>query len=184
MSHPCCGACSDLEGRERPAPWGDGRAFTRRHSGDPRGTAKSLASGLRLPVELQIPSAESGLGFYAARSYSLTSPPSTGERAVDVEVVAREHGRGLGAPEPAPGAVVTARWRWRYAQMFEDLADRGGADAVSEAEQSALDALVSQPGFVPGHLFDQPRRVRVDRWAPGPVRIGPSGGRPGVDATA
>src|SRR5256885_7685617 len=69
-----------------------------------------------------------------------------GERAVDVEVVAGEHGGGLGGQEPSPGGVVAAYGCGWDAEAFEDPADGGRADPVAEAEQFALHTLVAPTG--------------------------------------
>jgi hypothetical protein len=68
-------------------------------------------------------------------------------RAVHMEEVARQHGRGLGAQELPPGRVgVPDRCR-RYPQPLEDTADRRRSHAVTEFEQLALDSLYPQLGF-------------------------------------
>jgi hypothetical protein len=104
-----------------------------------------------------------------------------GERAVDMEEVAGQHGRRLGAEEPSPGGVVVADRRWWDPAAFEDPADRGRADPMAEAEQFALDALVAPAGIVSGHLFDQGDDGRVDGWAAGTAGICPvSGDQPPV----
>ena len=99
--------------------------------------------------------------------------PFQGDRAVDVEEVHGQHGRGLRAQEPSPGRVGgPQRCRW-YPPPLEDPADRGCADAVAELEQFALDALVA-PGLVlAGHPFDQRDDRWVEGWATGAVRVGP-----------
>ncbi|MGC5023023.1 hypothetical protein [Micromonospora sp. DT47] len=95
------------------------------------------------------------------------------ERAVHMEEVAGEHRGSLRAQESPPCGAVTAYRRWWYPQLFEDLADGGGADAVSEAEQFALDSLVAPAGIVPGRPLDQTGDGWVDWRATGPVRVGP-----------
>jgi hypothetical protein len=72
--------------------------------------------------------------------------PFQGDRAVDVEEVHGQHGRGLRPQEPTPGRVGRSQRRRRYPPSLEDPADRGCADAVAELEQFALDALVA-PGL-------------------------------------
>ncbi len=75
--------------------------------------------------------------------------------AVDVEVVAGQHGRGLSRQELSAGGVVTARrCRWD-AEPVEDPTDRGRARLVAEAVPFALDACVAPAGIVTGHLLDQ-----------------------------
>jgi hypothetical protein len=51
-------------------------------------------------------------------------------------------------------------WSWRtraggIPSRFEDPADRGGADLVTEAEQFSLDSLVIPAGIVPSHPLNQ-----------------------------
>ena len=60
--------------------------------------------------------------------------PFQGDRAVDVEEVHGQHGRGLGAQEPSPGRVGRSQGRRRYPPQLEDAADRGCADPVAEFE--------------------------------------------------
>ena len=55
------------------------------------------------------------------------------DRAVDVEEVAREHGRGLGAQELLPRGAAALRRR-RNPQPFQHPAHRAGADADAQAE--------------------------------------------------
>ena len=64
----------------------------------------------------------------------------------------------------------------RYPQPFEDPADGGGADAVSEAVQFALDSQVAPAGIVPGHPLDQTGDGWVGWRTAGPVRVGPVAG--------
>jgi hypothetical protein len=74
---------------------------------------------------------------------------------VDVEEVAGQHRRCLGAQELAPGRVgVPDRCR-RYPQPLQDAADRGGSHAVTELEQLALDSLVSPVVILSGYALDQ-----------------------------
>ena len=99
--------------------------------------------------------------------------PPQRDRAVDVEEVDREHAGGLGAQElPPAGVGVPYRCRWD-AVALEDPPDRRGADPVAEFEQLALDPLVSPVRIVRRHPHDQCGELVVDRWASGPVRIGP-----------
>ena len=56
---------------------------------------------------------------------------------------------------------------------LEDSPDRRGADAVAEFEQLALDPAVSPARVLPRHPHHQRGDDVVDRWATGPVRIGP-----------
>jgi hypothetical protein len=58
--------------------------------------------------------------------------------------------------------VVAAHRRWWYAQAFEDPPDGGRADAVTEAAQFTVDALVAPAGIVPGHLIYESGNSRVD----------------------
>jgi hypothetical protein len=45
---------------------------------------------------------------------------------------------------------------------------------VAEVEQLALDPLISPARVLPGHAHDQGGEGVVDRWASGPVGVGPS----------
>jgi hypothetical protein len=65
------------------------------------------------------------------------------QRAVHVEEIGGERGRGLGPQELPPPRVGVPLWRGRDLQYPEDPADRGGADPVAELKQLALDPLVS-----------------------------------------
>src|SRR5215468_171324 len=65
-----------------------------------------------------------------------------GDRAVDMEEVARQHGRALSAQELPPSGVVALR-RGRYPQAFEHPPHRRGADPHAQAEQFALDPPVA-----------------------------------------
>ena len=60
--------------------------------------------------------------------------PFQGDRAVDVEEVHGQHGRGLSAQEPSPGRVGRAERYRRYPPQLEDPPDRGCADAMPELE--------------------------------------------------
>jgi len=55
-----------------------------------------------------------------------------GDRAVDVEEVARQHGRGLRAQELAPCGAAALR-RGRDPQLHQDSPHCGGSDSVAEA---------------------------------------------------
>jgi len=72
--------------------------------------------------------------------------PTQGDRAVDVEEIACQHGRGLRAQELPSGGPGPLR-RGRYPQPFQHPSNCGGPDPVAQAEQLALDPLVAQPGF-------------------------------------
>jgi hypothetical protein len=99
--------------------------------------------------------------------------PLQGERAVDVEEVHGQHSRGLGAEESSAGGVGRSQRCRRYAPMFEDPANRGGADPVAELEQFALHALISPGRILSGQPFDQAAMVGVDARAAVGVRVGP-----------
>ena len=92
---------------------------------------------------------------------------------VHVEEVGGEDGRGLGLQELPPGRVGVPHWRWRDPQSLEYPADGGGAGPVAELEQLALDALVSPAVVLGGEPLDERRDLSTDRWASGPVRVGP-----------
>src|SRR6266536_5850587 len=98
---------------------------------------------------------------------------SEGERAVDMEEVARQHRRGLRAQELPPGRVGVPDWRWRYACPLQDPPDRRSTDPVSELEQLTLNPLVAPAVVLPGHPFDQPGDRLVDGRTPVPVWRGP-----------
>jgi hypothetical protein len=57
---------------------------------------------------------------------------------------------------------------------LQDPSDRGGADAVAELEQLALDPQVSPARVLPRHPHHQGGEHVVDRWPSGPVGVGPS----------
>jgi hypothetical protein len=64
-----------------------------------------------------------------------------------MEEVDREHAGGLWAQELTPAGVGVPGWlRWDPVAA-QDPTDRGGADAVAEFEQLALDFAVSQVEF-------------------------------------
>jgi hypothetical protein len=90
-----------------------------------------------------------------------------------VEEVAGQHGRGLGVQESPPRAVVAAHWCGRNPQPLKYPADRRRLNTMTEAEEFALDALVTPPGVVAGHLLDQRGDGRIDRRASRPVRVSP-----------
>src|SRR6185503_11792840 len=52
--------------------------------------------------------------------------------------------------------------------------DGRGADAMAELEQLALQPLVSPARVLPRHPHHQGGEDVVDRWPPGPGRVGPS----------
>jgi hypothetical protein len=81
--------------------------------------------------------------------------PFQGERAVDVEEVDGQQGRGLRADEPPPSRISGSVRCRRYAPLLDDPADRGRPDAVAELEQFALDALVTPGLILPGQPCDQ-----------------------------
>jgi hypothetical protein len=86
-----------------------------------------------------------------------------------VEEVDREHAGGLRVQElPPAGVGVSDRGRWD-AVALQDPGDRGGADAVAEVEQLALDPLISPARVLPGHAHHQGGEGVVDRWSSGPV---------------
>jgi hypothetical protein len=60
--------------------------------------------------------------------------PLEGDRAVDVEEVHGQHGRGLPAQKPSPCRVGGPDWCRRDPPHFEDPADCGCADAMAEFE--------------------------------------------------
>ena len=68
-----------------------------------------------------------------------------GDRAAQMEEIAREHRRCLRAQELPPGRLAALRRRW-YPQPFQDPPDSGGPHADAEAEQFALDPRVSPAG--------------------------------------
>jgi hypothetical protein len=73
--------------------------------------------------------------------------PFQSDRAIDVEEVDGQHGRGLHTQESAPRCVGGPQRCRRDPPPLEDSADRGCADAVAELEEFALDALVAQVSF-------------------------------------
>jgi len=91
-----------------------------------------------------------------------------------VEEVDREHAAGLCAQESPPtGVGVPQRSRWDPV-AHKDPLDRRGADTVAELEQFALDPHVSPARVLPRHPHYQGGEDVVDRWASGPVGVGPS----------
>jgi hypothetical protein len=95
------------------------------------------------------------------------------DRAVHMEEIAGQHGRGLGAQELPPGRVGVPDRRWRDARPLQDAADRGGSDTVTEFEQLALDSLVSPADILPGHALDQHGHRVIEGWTPETVGIRP-----------
>jgi hypothetical protein len=95
-----------------------------------------------------------------------------GDSAVDMEKVARRHRGGLGPQELPPGGAA-ALGRGRYAQPFQDPPHRGGSDPVPQAEQFALDPLISPAWVFPRQLLNQHREAGVGLRPAAPVRIGP-----------
>ena len=73
--------------------------------------------------------------------------PLQRDRAVDVEEIAGQRRRGLGAEKLSPGRAVCSDGGRRYSERLEDPADRGGADPAADLQQFALDALIA-PGRV------------------------------------
>jgi hypothetical protein len=69
------------------------------------------------------------------------------DRAVNVEEVRGEHGRGLGVQELPPAHVGVAFRGRRDPQGPQDAADGGRADQVAELEQLTLDPLVAPEEF-------------------------------------
>jgi hypothetical protein len=100
--------------------------------------------------------------------------PLQGECAVDVEEVDGEHAAGLRAQElPPAGVGVPRRSRWDPVTL-QDAPDGRGADAVAELEQLALPPHISPARVLARHPHHQSNDDLVDRWASGPVRVGPS----------
>jgi hypothetical protein len=99
------------------------------------------------------------------------------DRAVHMEEIAGQHGRGLGAQELPPGRVGVPDRRWRDARPLQDAADRGGSDTVTEFEQLALDSLVSPADILPGHALDQHGHRVIEGWTPETVGTEDSGRR-------
>jgi hypothetical protein len=60
--------------------------------------------------------------------------PFQGDRAVDVEEVHGQHGRGLRTQEPSPSRIGRPQGGRGYPPQLEDSADRGGADAMAKLE--------------------------------------------------
>src|SRR6516164_5413253 len=77
-----------------------------------------------------------------------------GNCAVDVEEIACQHGRRMGAqklPPSGPGAL----WRGWYPQPLQPAPHRGCPDPGPGAEQLALDPLIAPVRVLPRHLLDQ-----------------------------
>ena len=91
-------------------------------------------------------------------------------RAVHVEEVGGEHGRGLCVQELPPGGVGVPFGRRRYLQCFEDAADRGGADPVGGLEELTLDPLVSPAVVFGGEPLDERGDLGTDRRPSGADR--------------
>ncbi len=68
------------------------------------------------------------------------------EHGVEVKEVRCDDALGLGGEEFPPGGTGAA-WCWVDACVVQDLPDRRGGDAMSEADQFALDAAVSHRGL-------------------------------------
>ena len=99
-----------------------------------------------------------------------------GHRAVHVEEVGREPGRGLRVQELPPGRVGAPLGRRRDLQRLEDPADRRCADPVANLEQFTLDPLVSPAVVLRGEPLDEQGDLGAD-WRPSrPVRVGPLSG--------
>jgi hypothetical protein len=91
-----------------------------------------------------------------------------------VEEVDREHAGRLRAQELSPtGVGAPHRRRWDPVTL-EDAPDRGGADAVAELEQLALEPHVPPARVLPRHPHHQGDQDLVDRWPPGSFGVGPS----------
>ncbi len=71
--------------------------------------------------------------------------PFQGDRAVEVEEVHGQHGRGLHSQEPAPRRIGRFQRCRRDPPQLQDPADGRCADAMAELEQFALDSLLA-PG--------------------------------------
>jgi hypothetical protein len=63
---------------------------------------------------------------------------------------------------PPAQVGVANRYRWN-AEPFADPADRRGADALTDFEQFALNALIAPARIVAGYPLDQVRQGNVDR---------------------
>jgi len=95
------------------------------------------------------------------------------QRAVHVEEIGGEHGRGLSVQELPPCRVGLPLRRGRDLQCSEDPADRGGTHPVAELEQFALDPLISPAVILGGEPLDQHGDLSGDPRAARPVRVGP-----------
>jgi hypothetical protein len=93
--------------------------------------------------------------------------------AVDVEEVDSQRARRLRAQElPPAGVGVPQRRRWGSGDGAGP-ADGRGADAMAEFEQLALDPAVAPARVLARHPRHQRGDDVADRWASGPVRVGP-----------
>jgi hypothetical protein len=64
--------------------------------------------------------------------------------------------------------------RWWDAVALQDPPDGRGADAVAELEQLTLDPDISPARVLPRQPHHHGGEDVVDRWPPGPGRVGPS----------
>ena len=71
-------------------------------------------------------------------------------RAVHMEEVGGQHGRGLYVQELPPGRIGAPLGSQRDPQRLEDPADRGRTGPVTEFQQFALDPLVPPRGVLGG----------------------------------
>ena len=96
-----------------------------------------------------------------------------GNRAVHVEEISGERGRGLGLQELPPRRVGVPLWRGRDLHCLEDPADRGSTDLLAELEQLTLDPVVSPAVVLGGEPLDQRGDLGADPWPSRPARVGP-----------
>ena len=99
--------------------------------------------------------------------------PFAGDRAVDVEEVHGEHGRGLRPEELLPGRVGGAQRCWRCPVPREDPADGRRANTMAELAQLALDGPGAPGRVLAGQPLDQFGDDVIEGWATGAVRVGP-----------
>ena len=97
--------------------------------------------------------------------------PAQGD-GVEGEEVGGQQSGGLSAQEGPPSGVCSA-WCRAEPGGGQDPADRARAHAVSEPGEFALDAAVSPGRILLGQAQHQVTDLVADRWAAGPVRIGP-----------